>query len=381
MYLNYLRRKATFRLKQKLNQVHRFSDIPGSANTLLVTARHELAETQIYPFYFYRAALEDGGVRHVELPLSSLVEEMSDPLLGRPRPSSNIRRIFVQHGFMMSDEAVEKILETLALAFPFARIAFMDWFAPLHIRYANCTSPYIDIYIKKQLYRDYEAFSRPTLGDTNLNDYYARRFSLDDPAMQYSPPPGFEEKLRLGSNFCLSPQMVDYFLGPAPDHARRDIDLHARIAVNGVPWYRAMREEAKNAVNGLRGIRIAAEGRVRRHRFFAEMQRSKLCFSPFGYGEVCWRDYEAFATGALLLKPDVEHLAVAPEAFESHRTYVPLRWDLADLEDKVDYYLQHEDERRDICRNAFERIKASIVSERTPGELAALSLGQSQAWA
>ncbi|HEU6453832.1 MAG TPA: glycosyltransferase [Roseateles sp.] len=376
MYINYLRRKAVFRLKQKISQVHRFNEIPDDANTLLVTARHELAETQIYPFYFYRAALRERGVEHVELPIASLVEEMADPLQARPQPNPNIRRVFVQHGFMMPDQAVEEILDTLAAAFPFARIAFMDWFAPLHIRYASCSAPYIDLYIKKQLYRDYREFSKPTLGDTNLNDYYARRFSLDDPAMQYSPPPGFEEKLRLGSNFCLSPQMVDYFLGAPPPADGRDIDLHARIAVNGVPWYQAMREEARNAVGRLRGIRIAAEGRVRRHKFFAEMQRSKLCFSPFGYGEVCWRDYEAFATGALLLKPDVEHLAVVPEAFESEQTYVPLRWDLADLEDKVDYYLKHEDERKAICRNAFERIKASIVGEQMPRELAALSLGR-----
>lgn len=376
MYINYLRRKAVFRLKQKINQVHRFNEIGPEVNTLLVTARHELAETQIYPFYFYRAPLRQRGVRHAEFPIASLVEEMADPLRARPEPNPNIQRVFVQHGFMMPDQAVEEILEVLAATFPFARIAFMDWFAPLHIRYANCSAPYIDLYIKKQLYRDYREFSKPTLGDTNLNDYYARRFSLDEPAMQYSPPEGFEQKLRLGSNFCLSPQMVDLFLGAAPAAEGRDIDLHARIAVNGVPWYQAMREEARNAVSRLRDIRIAAEGRVRRHQFFAEMRRSKLCFSPFGYGEVCWRDYEAFATGALLLKPDVEHLSVTPEAFESERTYVPLRWDLADLEDKVDYYLKHEDERKAICRNAFERIKASIVGEQMPRELAALSLGR-----
>lgn len=374
MYINYIRRKAMFRLAQKINSVASFTAIPASANTVLVTARHELAETQVYPFYYYRPHLKNRGVHHVEFPIASLIEEMADPLQARPEPNRNIRRVFFQHGFMMEDQAVAEILDTLAAAFPAARIAFMDWFAPLHIRYANCSAPYIDIYIKKQLYRDYQQFSQPTLGDTNLNDYYARRFSLNDPAMQYSPPPGFEEKLRLGSNFCLSPQMIDYFLGAEPAHEQRDIDLHARIAVNGVPWYQAMREEARNAVGRLNGIRIAAEGRVRRHKFFAEMQRSKLCFSPFGYGEVCWRDYEAFATGALLLKPDMDHLAVTPAAFESQQTYVPLRWDLSDLEDKVDYYLQHEDERKAICRNAFERIKASIVSDQAPRELAALSL-------
>ena len=379
MYFNYIRRKAMFRLAQKINCVHRLDEIPGNANTLLVTARHELAETQIYPFYYYRAYLKQHQVHHVEIPLGSLLATMADPLESRPAPNRNIRRIFVQHGFMMSDSGVKDVLDELKNAFPNAKIAFMDWFAPLHIRYAGCTAPYIDTYIKKQLYRDFGDFSRPTIGDTNLNDYYARRFNIDDEPMQTLPPPGFEQKLYLGSNFCMSPQMIDYFLNQPPRHADRNIDLHARIAVNGVPWYQAMRQEAKDAVDRLRkareGIRVAAEGRVRRYRFFAEMQRSKLCFSPFGYGEVCWRDYEAFATGALLLKPDMDHLSVAPAVFEPGQTYVSLRWDLEDFEEKIDYYLKHEDERQAICKNAFERIKASITSDETPRELAALSLG------
>lgn len=376
MYLDYLRRKASFRLVRQLHRVHAFEAVPDDANTLLVTARHELAETQIYPFHFYRRQLRHRDVRHAEMPLSSLVAALEDPLRCRPEPNRNIRRVFFQHGFMMPDSAVEELLAFLRDAFPEARIAFMDWFAPLHIRYARCVDPYIDLYIKKQSYRDFAHYSRPTLGDTNLNDYYARRFDIADAPMQYTPPPGFERKLRLGSNFSLSPQMVDLFLGRPPDLAGRDIDLHARIAVNGVPWYRAMRDEARAAVERLRTrdteLHIAAEGRVRRHRFFAEMQRSKLCFSPFGYGEVCWRDYEAFATGALLLKPDMGHLAVMPEAFVPGVTYVPLRWDLADFEDRVEHYLRHADQRRDICTEAFRRQRDFIAGDAIPEQLAAM---------
>jgi hypothetical protein len=284
----------------------------------------------------------------------------------------NIQRIFFQHGFMMPDEELARLLSAVAELFPKAKITFMDWFAPLHIRYANCVAPYVDTYIKKQVYRDFTQFSEPTIGDTNLNDYYARRFNIDDAPMQYSPPSDFKDKVRLGSNFSLSPQMIDYFLGDAPTQEKRDIDLHARIAVNGVAWYKAMRQEAKDAVNRLQGINIAAEGRVRRHKFFAEMRRSKLCFSPFGYGEVCWRDYEAFATGALLLKPDMDHLTVTPEVFAPGQTYVPLRWDLADFEEKVDYYLKHEDERRAICKQAFELNKSFLMSDEIPRQITAI---------
>lgn len=148
--------------------------------------------------------------------------------------------------------------------------------------------------------------------------------------------------------------MVDLFMGPTPAFASRDIDLHARIAVNGEPWYKAMRQEAKDAVDALQGLNIASNGRVKRHKFYDELKRSKLCFSPFGYGEVCWRDYEAHATGALLLKPDMSHLHVLPNVFIPNETYVPLSWDLSDFSEKVKQYTSDGKARMRIARQAFE---------------------------
>jgi hypothetical protein len=38
------------------------------------------------------------------------------------------------------------------------------------------------------------------------------------------------------------------------------------------------------------------------------LTNSKLCFSPFGYGELCWRDIEGLSDGGCLIKPDMGHL-------------------------------------------------------------------------
>ena len=54
-----------------------------------------------------------------------------------------------------------------------------------------------------------------------------------------------------------------------------------------------MREEARNVAVTLPGVRTVTDGRVSQAKFFAQLRHSKICFSPFGYGEVCWRDYEA----------------------------------------------------------------------------------------
>ena len=148
--------------------------------------------------------------------------------------------------------------------------------------------------------------------------------------------------------------MLPYFLSPFPQRAHRSIDLHARIAVKGTEWYTRMRQEALDKVTHLEGrLQVACRGRVSREEYFKELFDAKLCFSPFGYGEVCWRDFEAMFTGSLLLKPDMSHLDCYPEVFIPYQTYVPLAWDLSDFDEKVDYYLNHPAEREAIARNAF----------------------------
>jgi len=338
---------------------------------MLVTVRHELAETQLYPFHFYRQTLATKhGVNCAQIGVDAVV---ADAALGKPLAQHrHINRVFFQAVFEMPPAQLVLALQRLSQVYPNARIAFMDWFAPLHIRPAIQVDPYIDIYIKKQTYADFANYSRPTRGDTNLNDYYARRHDLSYAPQQFDPPPGFEKKLRLGSNFGLSPLMVDLFLDPLLNDRPRDIDLHARIAVNGVPWYKAMRQDAKDAVERLQGVKVVSEGRVRRHKFYAELQRSKMCFSPFGYGEVCWRDYEAHATGALLLKPDMSHLRVLPDVFVPFETYVPLKWDLSDFGEKVAEYLRDSVARERIVRQGFEANAAWIKGQDYVGTIAGL---------
>ncbi len=361
-HLNYLRRKVVHRALNWFNTITSIADTPKGVNVMLITVRHELAETQLYPFHYYRETLKTKyGVRCGQISIESLVADASSGKnVGQHR---QIKRVFFQPAFEMPADKMVQALQCLKHAYPNANIGYFDWYAPLHIRHAGDVDPYIDLYIKKQTYIDFARYSQPTLGDTNLDDYYAKRHGLPDPPQQFAPPAGFENKMHLGSNFSLSTLMVDMFLGSPPSINGRDIDLHARIAVNGVPWYKAMRQEARDAVSKLQGVRVVSEGRVRRYKFYEELQRSKLCFSPFGYGEVCWRDYEAHATGALLLKPDVSHLRVLPNIFVPFETYVPLQWDLADLDEKVREYLSDSDARLRIARQGFA-VNAEWIKSR-----------------
>ena len=82
--------------------------------------------------------------------------------------------------------------------------------------------------------------------------------------------------------------------------------------------------------------------------------------SPFGYGEVCGRDTEAILGGCLLVKPDMSHIRSLPDFYVSGETYVPVRWDYADLAETCEYYLDREEERARIAANAYRVLADSF---------------------
>jgi spore maturation protein CgeB len=58
------------------------------------------------------------------------------------------------------------------------------------------------------------------------------------------------------------------------------------------------------------------------------------------------------------MKPSVEHVVSHPQTHIPYETYVPVAWDLSDLEEKTQYYLDHKEERERITANAARAVEA-----------------------
>ncbi len=326
---------------------------------LFISASDQICHAQIFPFYFYREVLKRQYQLEIrEVPLACWQSGQ------HPYKNTDIDAVFFQTWFDVSSEQMDTLVKQIKSSYPQARIAYGDWFAPCDLRYAEVLTPHCEVYVKKQLLKNHSEYHQTLVGDTNLNDYYTRRFNLPQEITHHNVPEQFWDKLIIGPHFAFSASVMPHFLTRYPDR-KRQTDLHARIAVNGSPWYSAMRHEALQAVEQLPdSISVIKAGRVSRKQFLQELMDSRLCFSPFGYGEVCWRDFEAMFSGSLLLKPDMSHLECYPDVFIPDETYVSLNWDLSDLEEKIVYYLAHDDEREQICRQAFERLQHYFQSER-----------------
>lgn len=282
-------------------------------------------------------------------------------LAGRKR-YAEADAVCVQTRFDLSDAQMHDLMQRIRREWPRRPIAYLDWFAPTDLRYAQVLNQHIAAYVKKQLLADFASYGRPTIGDTVLTDYYARRFDLSLPERRFPVPADFERKLVLGPGFECSPNTGQFLRSSI--EARREIDLHARFATKGTEWYARMRQECKDEALRLEGrFRVACRGQVPKRQFRRELRASKMCFSPFGYGPVCWRDFEAMGCGALLLKQDMSYIRLARPFFVPYQTYVPIKWDLSDLAEKVAYYAAHPQEREAIVRNAHTLLRQSL-SER-----------------
>jgi hypothetical protein len=332
---------------------------------LLVTQPERIPQSQIFPFHHYAADLKrlyGAEVREADV---------WDVLKGVVPPATGASVVAFQTPFDIGDADLTRLVALLRAQNPGARIVALDWFAPTDLRNAARMDGLVDLYVKKHLLRDRGLYGRPTLGDTNLTDHYNRRFGIPEPEQCFAIPDGFLDKVILGPSFATAPMILPALLGRRPRGAR-PIDLHARFATGGTPWYAGMRGESEAALGQVPELTVLRGEGVPLPRFMVEMARSKLCFSPFGYGEVCWRDYEAIAAGAVLLKQDMAHVQTDPDIFVPWETYVPLRWDLSDFQDTVRRLAADSALRDRIAGQAFGVLHDWLRSERFARAMAPL---------
>lgn len=326
---------------------------------LLLTIAERIPQSQVYPFHFFADAISDRHDAEIrEVTAESYLEERWPGL-------DNATSVCFQTNFDVSDFELNALLTTISDRNPDAKVVYLDWFAPTDLRLAQRLSDHVSVYVKKHVLASMAQYGLPTLGDTNLTDYFARRFELDMPETRFPIPSEFLDKILVGPSFATADYMIDTFAGPAPlGGGKRPIDIHARLTVKGTNWYQPMRAECIAAVQALEGVQSVTDVGVNQVRYLHELQHSKICFSPFGYGEVCWRDFEAVAHGAVLLKPDMSHIRTDPDIFVAGETYMPLAWDLSNFQDKVHELLDDAALRKRLANNAFEVLHDYVAQKR-----------------
>ncbi|HDQ15186.1 MAG TPA: glycosyltransferase family 1 protein [Sediminispirochaeta sp.] len=265
----------------------------------------------------------------------------------------------------------------------YERIVFFDGYAAAGTHLLELL-PYVDILYHKALFNDQGLYRKQLYNKRLFADYYAERYQIRDDEPEYPqlyrPTDDELAKIRLSWNIGLGdyprrhlPQRLGVLISrllsprlgrlirsggetPPPDFSseKRATPVHARF---GLVDSRSVAMQRKLFIDLIADHGSFATGFVPQKRYYRDLYDAKMTLSPFGWGEVCFRDFEAVVTGSMLLKPDMSHLRTWPDIYIPYETYVPLSWDGDDLFEKVDYYLSRPKERSRIAAGAFEQYR------------------------
>lgn len=245
--------------------------------------------------------------------------------------------------------------------------------------------PMVDGYYKKQLLADRERYLDPWHGSRPFTDYYYDRFDIDTPSAdrqaQVTAEPDLD-KLGVfwnigldlqfpgsGTLFKHLPDAISKRLpwsvllnGPrvwADVDRPRSVDISGRFSKSfeerAVEFHR--RQMAETLAD-----RIDSE-RVSTVQYWRELRKAKLLLSPFGWGEICRRDFEGFISGCVVVKPTMEHLDTWPPLYEDGETVLGVDWDMSELNRQVDWALENDTEARKIAREGQSRYHRYLASD------------------
>ena len=93
---------------------------------------------------------------------------------------------------------------------------------------------------------------------------------------------------------------------------------------------------------------ITDTNRVGRKKYFKELNLSKLSISPFGWGEICVRDFETFICHSCLMKPDMSLIETWPNYYIKDKSYVSFNWNMEDFNDRLNNILNQNKKIKEI---------------------------------
>lgn len=319
---------------------------------------NDISYTQLYPFIHYHKDFQDRyGVAIRCFPFENLSK-------GIMRGVKGTDIILLEPWFTIDPAQLRNICDTIQKQAPHAELSFIDSFAHNDVRLAPALPDELRFYLKKSLYVDPKNYMIPFRGDVMHFEFYSDLYGLEAEARDFGITEDIVPKLRLSPNFFTAPHLINGFNKPSPPvQDGRNLDVMTRLGAKGPPRYSAIRRANLEVLDSIKGISVSEKNRISHEEYMAEMRRAKLCFSPFGYGELCWRDIEAIREGSVLIKQDMSHLKTLPDLYEAGKTYLPVKWDLSNLEEVIRAALEDKDLRTAITTEAFNRV-ATYVKDR-----------------
>ncbi len=241
---------------------------------------------------------------------------------------------------------------------------------------------HVDLFLKSQILKDRNLYLKQFRTGRIFTDCFDSLYNCGEESVDY-PVPREEDlkKLDVSWNTCFEnynasrygffarmkqkfrPQLANIIgeklkIEFTPARKERKIPVSCRV---GLGHSRPSVIAHRKAVAEKMAAFGAASGKIPLEEYFNEMKNCKIAGGPFGVGEITLRDFEIIICGALLLKPEMDHMETWPALFQPGKTFVAHKWDLSDLNEKVEELLKNDEMRIGIASEA-QKVYADAVS-------------------
>ncbi len=207
--------------------------------------------------------------------------------------------------------------------------------------------PYVDKYLKLQILKDKKKYLNSYLTGRIHTDFYIKYFDIKDEInieehLSRKPSINDLKKISCSWNYgCkyfgnlskYNDLFCKYFnshLNFKNEWVRPSINRTKKISARFSTSYsresislsRKRFSEHFNTGDSVRSINY--------RKYILELSNSFATLSPFGFGEICYRDFEAAINGSLIIKQNMDHLETWPNIWQNDM-YLSIDWDFSNV--------------------------------------------------
>lgn len=269
------------------------------------------------------------------------------------------------------DWGVDKIEKTKDLFSSFKdkvrRLIFLD-LSDSSSTIINDALEIVDIYLKSQIHRNMNLYLKPLYGRRVFTDYYHKQFKISDK--------NYEEKIPVKNKDNLSKIRISWnsYYSNYSIYGDLKIQLYKLLPLKiflSLPRQRVNKNQKNIDVSCRMGLQYSKEtvafqrkkiseilktsydfSKISKRMYYEELKDSKILISPFGYGEINLKDFEAFLNGCILYKANMDHLDTWPNFYLKNKTYVDFKWNLKDFKNKLRYIIENFEEYFELAHYA-----------------------------
>lgn len=244
--------------------------------------------------------------------------------------------------------------------------------------------PYVKKYVKKQYYKNKDFYRLNFYRNRYYADYYQSKYQIEENIkFNYCQLlHRYENKLILGwnigvgcyfNNFNYSKfkkyqcilnllynnnfkELSKFTLGFYNDNFKSK-DIFYSFNLRKKNQKKAIHLQ-RQLVNNILSERFKVKQQRLTHKnYLIELRKSKVSVGAFGWGEVCYREFEAIKMGSAVIFPNVDYMETWPNIYQDNISYVSYKLDLSDLLEKIEIVVNDNNLRLMLLENSQSIIR------------------------